>query len=390
MIWIALKMLTGDRAKYFGIVFGVAFASLLMGQQTSLFISLLGRTVSQIRDFREVDIWVADPKVRYIDEPFALAETDVARVRSVPGVDWAVKLFKGNLRARLAEPSDGDSKGDFRTVLLLGVDDTTLMGVPREFIPVDGKVPSPLDLKQPDAVFIDEPGYTYLFPGQPFQLGRMLEMNDRRAKIVGICKTGAPFTSVPVVYARYSQAMQFAPPERRLLSLILVGQQPGADPAQVCENIRQQTGLAAYTTEEFKWKTIQFFLDNTGIPINFGITVMLGFIVGVAIAGQTFYLFTLENLKQFGALKAMGVSNLRIVGMIITQGVVVGVVGYGIGMGMAAMFFENTKDVIALQGFAMCWEVLGGSALAVLAIVTFASLFSIRKVIVLEPAVVFR
>jgi putative ABC transport system permease protein len=74
--------------------------------------------------------------------------------------------------------------------------------------------------------------------------------------------------------------------------------------------------------------------------VNFGITVLLGFIIGAAIAGQTFYLFTLDNLRQFGALKAMGVANGRIVGMVLLQGLVVGVLGYMIGLGMGAAFME--------------------------------------------------
>ena len=89
------------------------------------------------------------------------------------------------------------------------------------------------------------------------------------------------------------------------------------------------------------WKTINYYLKYTGIPINFGITALLGFLVGTAIAGQTFYNFTLENLKQFGALKAMGATNGRIVGMILLQATVVGLLGYGIGVGLAALFGDD-------------------------------------------------
>ena len=90
------------------------------------------------------------------------------------------------------------------------------------------------------------------------------------------------------------------------------------------------------------YKTIKYYLIYTGIPINFGITVFLGFLVGTAIAGQTFYNFTIENLKQFGALKAMGASNLRIVAMILLQAAVVGVLGYGIGVGLSTLFGWKT------------------------------------------------
>jgi hypothetical protein len=54
---IALKMLTGDRAKYLGLVFGITFATLLMSQQVSIFIGLMTRTASQIVDVREADVW---------------------------------------------------------------------------------------------------------------------------------------------------------------------------------------------------------------------------------------------------------------------------------------------------------------------------------------------
>jgi putative ABC transport system permease protein len=130
-------------------------------------------------------------------------------------------------------------------------------------------------------------------------------------------------------------------------------------------------------------------MRRTGIIVNFSITVALGFIVGTAIAGQTFYTFTLENLNQFGSLKAMGVGNLRIVGMVLVQALVVGLVGYCLGVGMAAIFGSIVPHFTRLA-FYMPWQVLAGTALAVGIIVTASSLFSIRKVLVLEPAVVFR
>jgi putative ABC transport system permease protein len=196
--------------------------------------------------------------------------------------------------------------------------------------------------------------------------------------------------SVPVMYTRYSQAMQFAPPERNLMSFVLVKGDGSVSNETLCKRIHDTTGLQALTRTQFVWKTVDFFLKFTGIPVNFGITVLLGFIVGIAIAGQTFYLFTIENLKQFGALKAMGVSNLRLVGMILLQAFVVGLIGYALGMGLAALFFESTKHLVHLAGFLIPWQVLVGTAVAVLVIVLLSSLLSIRKVLVLEPAIVFR
>jgi putative ABC transport system permease protein len=383
MNWVALKMLLGDRTKYLGIIFGIAFATLLMGQQISIFVGILGRTASQITDVRDADIWVMDSNTRFIDEAPPLPETDLQRVRGVPGVDWAVRLYKGQVTARL-------ESGQYRSTILFGLDDNSLVGAPRTMIA--GSID---DLKQPDAVIVDKAGYEYMWPGEPIKIGRTFEMNDRRARLVGVCKVSPPFTTLPVLYTRYSQAQWFVPHNRNLMTYILAKPQAGHSAEDVCKAIDErcngeQRRLTALTEKQFRWKTIRYFLSSTGIPVNFGITISLGFIVGLAIAGQTFYLFTVENLRQFGALKAMGVHNARILAMIFLQALVVGTIGYGIGMGLTAGFFEATSHVTHLAGLGMRIEIMIGVGMAILSIVLASSVVSARRVLLLEPAVVFR
>jgi putative ABC transport system permease protein len=378
MSWIALKMLTGDRSKYFGIIFGVAFASLLMAQQMAIFVGIMLRTTSQIRDVTDARLWVMDPGTRYVDEVRPLADTNLQRVRGVPGVAWAVPFYKGLVQAR-------GSDGNFRQVILMGLDDATLIGGPRTM--VRGTL---TDLRQPDAVIVDEAGFELLWPGEPLALGKTLEMGERRAVLVGVCEASAPFQTWPILYTRFTQAQGFVPGDRHHLSFVLAEPEPGRLAREVAAAIGRQTGLLALTGEDFGRRTIDYYFASTGIPINFGITVALGFLVGVAIAGQTFYLFTMENLKQFGALKAMGVTDRSLVGMILLQALVVGLIGYGLGMGATAAFFEATKHTTHLRGLFLPWQVLVGSAVAVLLIVVVSSLLSIRRVLVLEPAVVFR
>jgi putative ABC transport system permease protein len=378
MTWIALRMLMGDRAKYFGLIFGVSFATLLMTQQVSIFMGILARTASQITDIRDAEIWVMDNKVRFIDEVPALPDTDLYRVRGVPGVEWAVRMYKGQVRARLED-------GNLRNVVLFGLDDETLVGAPQQMI-----LGELSDIRRPDAVIIDKAGYEYMWPGEPYRIGRELELNDRRAVLVGVCKASAPFTTMPILYTRYSSAAGYVPRERNLMTFVLAHPHQSVSQQDVCRRITEQTGLMALTQDQFFWKTINYFLGSTGIPVNFGITIALGFVVGAAITGQTFYLFTIENLKQFGALKAMGVSNLRLIGMILLQAIIVGLVGYGVGIGLTAAFFESTSGITHLAGLYMTPVAFGGVGAAVMLIIVLTSLVSIRKVLVLEPAVVFR
>jgi putative ABC transport system permease protein len=156
----------------------------------------------------------------------------------------------------------------------------------------------------------------------------------------------------------------------------------------VCNRIEQTTGLAARTRDEFKWMTMRYFMKYTGIPINIGIGMVMSFIVGTAIAGQTFYSFTLDNLRHFGALKAMGASNRRLLLMIMLQAVIVGLIGYGTGVGAAALIgrlFRNTE-----MAFLLLWQALVITGATVVIICVLASILSVRKVMRLEPAIVFK
>lgn len=403
MSWIALQMLTGDRAKFFGIVMGLTFAALLINQQGSIFCGLMLRTGSLITDTTGADLWVMDPNVLQVDDNKPMVENNLYRVRGVEGILWAVPFYKGNGRAKVKNVG-GKPEKVIEQVILIGLDDSSMVGAPPPERILAGRLE---DLRRPESIMVDQTRLAKLFPGYPPDaykkenaasfLGKDLEMNDHRAIIVAICEASRTFQSNPVVYTTYSRAKGYVAQERKVLSYILakVDEPAGMDEArksarrvEVAAAVKRQTGLLALTSQQFLDKTIDYYLKYTGIPINFGITAFLGFLVGTAIAGQTFYNFTLENLKQFGALKAMGATNGRIVGMILLQALVVGLLGYGLGTGLAALFGERTKG--GELAFYTPWQLLPITGGAVVLICVLASLVSVRKVIVLEPAVVFR
>jgi len=378
MNFVALRMLTGDRSKYFGLIFAIAFCTFLLENQTTIFANILKRTASQILDVTDAEVWVMDPKTEYWEQTKPLKDTDLTRVRGVPGVQWAVRLFKGNPVARTL-------KGKFAVSFLVGLDDATLAGAPRKML-----MGSWERLREPDSVIVDKAGYILLFPDEPLQLGRTLEMNDHKVTIVGISDASAPFVSLPVMHARYSEAVNFLGRERTELSFIIARPVPGVSPEELTARIAAQTSLRARTTKEFMWDCIDYYLKHTGIPVNFGITIAVAIVVGTVVAGQTFYLFTVENLKQFGALKAIGVTNWRLIGMILLQAASVAALGFAIGTGMAATFFEIFQHQLATRGIVLMWQCVALTGGCILFVTIVASVLSIRRVLVLEPAAVFR
>ena len=157
MTWIALKMLTGDRSKYVAIIFGVTFACFLIAEQSAIFCGIMLRTTSQIRDTHGADVWVMNASVRYVDDLKAISDDDVFRVRGVPGVAWAVNLYRGQGQAQLAD-------GNYQGVILMGLDDATLAGAPATML-----VGTLGDLQIPDAIIVDEAGFHQMWPGEPLR-----------------------------------------------------------------------------------------------------------------------------------------------------------------------------------------------------------------------------
>ncbi len=245
-------------------------------------------------------------------------------------------------------------------------------------------------MKIPDAVAVARDSFGKVWRGEPIALGKTLELNDRRAVVVAIVEDSPKFTSSITFYTRYSQALQYTNNGRNQLSFILVHALPGNSPEDVAASIRRQTGLQALTSKQFRDKVIQYVIDNTGIPVSFATVITLGVIVGIAVVGLMFNLFVLENLKHFAVLKAIGVKNRRILMMVLLQAFVVGFVGYSLGLGTAASFFEFAGRSPNFKGFYLPWQIALGSAAVAAGIMFLASLFALRRVLFVDPATVFR
>lgn len=383
MYLIALQMLFGERGKYLAMVLGLTFASLIMTQQPSIYLGLISRTYAYINELSLPDIWVMDPSVQFVEENKAMRDTELQRVRGLPNVEWAVPLHKMPVNVRVPD-------GSRRMLEVSGLDDATLIGAPKQML--EGSLES---LRQQDGMIIDELAATerLAYTGsdgrrQPIRVGDVLEINDQRVVVVGIAKMQRTFSLMPMGFTTYSRAVQLSPQERRKLSYILVKVKPGADQEAVVTQIRNDLQLSAYTAEEFKDVTAGYWMKNTGIPINFGIAIGLGFFIGAAVAGQTFYGFVRDNMKQYAALKAMGTQNDILIRMVLLQALVVGGIGYGLGVGITAIFGTLMTDTTL--AFLMSPSLLLFSGLGIAVIVLCSALVALRTVIRVDPSTVFR
>ncbi|NJM36740.1 MAG: ABC transporter permease [Akkermansiaceae bacterium] len=399
MFGLALKMLFGDTAKYLMLVFGIFFATFLILQQLSIFCGLMRWTTATLKNVN-APIYIVDPQVTQVNETSPMRDTDVARVRSVSSVRWAMPLFTGIQRVKL-------DSGAFKIIQLVGIDSASLAGAPKTI--VSGNLS---DLRLPNTVVIDELAVKFLSsdPKKPIGVGDTFEINDIEARVVGVCKAMRSFTGGPYVWTTYERALQYAPPQRKMLSAVIAAPADGVSPEAAASEIEKQTGLRAYVNDEFDLKTLLrayvnnefdlskprdfntttvfWFVKNTSIPISFGTTVIVGLIVGIAISCQTFYAFLLDNLKYLGALKAMGMSNFRLSIMLIIQSMTVGIIGFGIGL-LATAGFTFTAIKQGAPFFMptfIPFAVFG----AIQLICLFAAALGIIRLSLYEPAAVFR
>ncbi|WP_009962680.1 ABC transporter permease [Verrucomicrobium spinosum] len=385
MLGLALKMLFGDTAKYLMLILGLFFATFLIAQQSSVFCGLMMWTTATLTNV-PAPIWVVDEKVEQVNETNPLRDTDVARVRSVDSVEWAMPLYSGIQRVRL-------QSGSFKIIQLIGIDPATLAGAPVKMI--EGRLE---DLRLPNTVIIDDLAVKRLAKvrGQAIKVGDVFEINDMEARVVGICEAMNSFTGGPYVWTTYERALQYTPASRKMLSAVIAAPRAGFTEEQVVEDIRRTTGLKAFVNKSFNssphdfgTSTIWWYVKNTGIPISFGTTVIVGFIVGVAISCQTFYAFVLENIKHLGALKAMGASNGKLCLMLIVQAFTVGIVGFGLGLAGTTLFamgaLKNEQPP-----FYMSWHIPVFALAVILFICSLAALLGIWRVSRFEPAMVFR
>jgi putative ABC transport system permease protein len=385
MNYVAIRMLVGDRLKYIGLVAGLTFASLLITQQASIFAGFMERTVAFMNDTCQADLWVMDAQNEFTDDRKPILDSALFRVRGSEGVEWAVPLYKGFIRTRLAD-------GGVVTARMVGLDDTTLLGGPPTM--VQGHLS---DLRQDKGILVDDrerftalnmkKGINNEGPRE-LRVGDRIDINDREAVVVGTFIRSREFFWDPLIFTTYSRALQYAPAERKALNYILVKVRPGYNHQEVARAIRESTKLGCYTHEEFKEVARNFILIRTGILANFGITIGLGFVIGALVSGQLLYTFVLDNLRYYAAMKAMGATNGVLARMILAQTSLVGAIGFGLGVGIASL----TGNLFGggSLAFHLTWEILLFGAAAVLLCCIIAGLVSLLRVFRLEPGIVFK
>ena len=375
MALLARRNLFHDRVRFAVTLTGIVFALVLITIQFGLFLGFMTTTSNNI-DRSKADLWIVFHGVGYFDTGRMFSERKFYEVLSVPGVEQAEKYIQNF--AYWKKPDGG-----VENVQVIGFHPGGGLGEPWNI--VEGSV---LDVKLEDGVIVDD---LYKEKLGVKKIGDRVEIGEHRARVVGFTHGIRSFTTSPFVYTSFKNSLNYTRPEARedQLAYILVKVAPGFTPDEVLKNLRARVkDVDIYTKAEFSRRTRFYWMFTTGAGLAVLTAALMGLVVGVAVVAQTIYAATMDHIREYGTLKAMGATNGYLYRVLIEQAVWSAVLGYGFAMVAASFIVQGSEKGGALILMPVAMKI-GMLLLAVFMCIT-AALVSINKVTRLDPAMVFR
>ena len=373
MVSLARKNLLHDRIRFAITLAGVAFAVTLVLVQVGLFLGLLRKATVTI-EHANADIWIVAKNTPNVDFGNPFPETVFLRARGVEGVERADNAIVQFVNIQLPT-------GATENALVYGLADPGYWNLPWK---VDsGRVD---DLGRGYNLIMDN---SAVLRFGEFQSGEYREIGGRRFRIIGRSSEAESFTTTPIVFMGFENAQSLLDQLVGQTTYVLVKVAPGHDPKEVAARLRPLFPYNDVLTRE-QWAAASrgYWIESTGLGMSMGVTVFLGILVGVVIVAQTLYTSAVENIRQFGTVKAIGGSNWDIYRILGEQALIAAVCGFALGAAASyavrpAMASLHLTVLLTPQ-FSLI--VFAGTVVMCLA----AALFSFRRVALIDPALVFR
>ena len=370
---LAQRNLFHDKVRLTVTLTGIVFSVVLIVVQLGLFIGFTTAT-SNLIDHSGADLWITSKNVPYVEQGVAFSERKLNQVRAVEGVADAQKII-----AHWAQWKRHDGGEDSVMVVGLNVDDS----LERPWNLVDGRVQ---DLKSPDAVILDE---LYKQKLGVTRVGEVFEIGGYRARVVGFTRGIRSFTTSPFVFTTFKNAQDYTRLREDQTLFILVKVAPGANVEQVRRDLLARvTDVDVFTTGQFSHMTTFYWMFTTGAGVAVLIAAVLGLVVGFVVVAQTIYATTMDHIREYGTLKAMGAPNSYVYKVIMKQAAISAVIGYVLGMIVSVFVVQGSQKGGA--AILMPAPMAVGMFFLTLAMCVGAALVSINKVTRIDPAMVFK
>ncbi len=373
---LARKLLLHDRLRFAVAIAGVSVSVMLVLVQVGLYFGFMD-TASSLIDASSADLWVGKAGNESFEFASPFDERAFYKIASVPGVERAERVLINFAQLKLA---DGGDLG----VQIVGIETTP--GRAPLLAPWNVAAGDAGRLAEPGAIVVDRSEYPKL---KIDRVGHTTEIAGVLARVVAMTSGIRSFTTSPIVFADLRTARSYMPglgPDA--VTYVLVKVAPGASIDDVQRRISALPHLAAYKTAEMSARTRAYWSSRTGVGAGFFTTAVLGVIVGFVVVGQILYSGTLQYLREYGTLKAMGARNAMVMRVILSQAMISAALGFVVGgalaVGMRAAMASANLTV------ALFPSLYAATLVVTIAMCSFAALLSIVKVFRLDPASVFK
>jgi putative ABC transport system permease protein len=371
---LATKSLLHDKLRFLITVSGVAFAVTLVFVQVGLFLGLMDNASLTIEHLN-ADLWVTSHNTANVDFAHTFPDTYVHRVRSIPGVDRADNLIVWFMNVSLPN-------GAVEGTEAYALEDFEAWKFPWKLESGNRE-----DLRRGNYFILDDSAKKRW---GTFEVGEYREILGHRLKIIGRSSDAKSFTTTPLTFVDFRLAQRLNPSELQgHTTYILVKLAPGANREAVRREIQRRLPFNdVFTSDEWARQSRNYWVESTGLGLNMYLTVFLGCLVGIVVVAQTLYTSTMEHIKEFGTVKAIGGGNFDIYTILGKQATIAAVAGFILGALMSyairpLIYKIDLKLVIPTE---LSVIVFFGSIALCLA----AAMISFRKVASIDPALVFR
>jgi putative ABC transport system permease protein len=370
---LAQRNLFHDKVRLAVTLTGIVFSVVLIVVQLGLFFGFTTAT-SGLIDHSGADLWITSKNVPYVEQGVAFSERKLNQVRAVPGVADAQKMI-----AHWTQWKRHDGGEDSVQIVGTNLDDS----MERPWNVVEGRVE---DLKSPDAIILDE---LYKQKLGVTRVGEVFEIGGHRARVVGFTRGIRSFTTSPYVFTSFKNAQNYTSLREDQTLFILVKVAPGADFEQVRHGLLAHVkDVEVFTTGEFSHMTTFYWMFTTGAGVAVLIAAALGLVVGFVVVAQTIYATTMDHIREYGTLKAMGAPNSYVYKVIMQQAAISAVIGYALGMIVSVFVVRGSQAGGA--AILMPPSMAVGMFFVTLLMCVGAALVSINKVTRIDPAMVFK
>jgi putative ABC transport system permease protein len=370
---LAQRNLFHDKVRLTVTLTGIVFSVVLIVVQLGLFFGFTTAT-SNLIDHSGADLWITSKNVPYVEQGVAFSERKLNQVRAVPGVADAQKII-----AHWTQWKRHDGGEDSVQIVGINVDDN----LERPWNLVQGRVE---DLKSPDAIILDE---LYKQKLGVTRVGEVFEIGGHRARVVGFTRGIRSFTTSPYVFTTFKNAQNYTGMREDQTLFILVKVAPGASLEQVRRGLLDHIkDVEVLTTGEFSQMTTFYWMFTTGAGVAVLMAAVLGLVVGFVVVAQTIYATTMDHIREYGTLKAMGAPNSYVYKVIMKQAAISAVIGYALGMIVSGFVVHASQAGGA--AILMPPSMAGGMFFVTLLMCVGAALVSINKVTRIDPATVFK